>query len=251
MQPTLYATFDALGPAQAALATLLRRGVQPEDVSLICRRPTNGSREPQLLDDLEGIDTAPEGESGFRPPIESEGSYVYEGRRGGGIATSTRDDSVSGVEEMDEGQEAAEDMIYPSSGTSFSSQEGHDVGMAATTGFFQTTRPSEGTIGTPLPSDKDLDALEEELSPMLVPGIGIVIGSGALATFAETERGDIAQHLVEQGVPEENAQDYAREYRSGKALLAVAVPIGGGEATTVEETLNQYNPNAVVSYPAA
>lgn len=71
------------------------------------------------------------------------------------------------------------------------------------------------------------------LISILVPGVGIVIGAGALATAAAAAAGTTAAgaiaggmtgYLADQGVPTDAAKSYQETVKNGGALLALRVP---------------------------
>src|SRR5688500_5835502 len=116
MDPTLFASYRDPDAAERAFNALLDAGVQPEDLSLLVNNFAEGG--PTTSSDLTGtydpaVGSALVDMTVGEAHIETEGSFVHESQIGGGINTSTREDSVSGVEEMDDGQAVAEDMIYP------------------------------------------------------------------------------------------------------------------------------------------
>src|SRR5262249_28026993 len=73
------------------------------------------------------------------------------------------------------------------------------------------------------------------LATLFFPGIGLVVGGGALAaaiaaaagtTAAGAVAGGVYGHLKDQGVPEEVARNYSRTFEQGGAILAVNTPSG-------------------------
>jgi hypothetical protein len=84
---------------------------------------------------------------------------------------------------------------------------------------------------------------------VLVPGIGLVIGGGALATAlagaaATTAAGAIAGgvtgYLKDQGVPDEYATKFSETYARGGAILTISVPSGDVDSATAEGVLAKY-----------
>jgi hypothetical protein len=241
MQPTVYASFTNAELAERTVGALLEQGVSADDLSLIVY--SNG----QGQDPEHAVQMIDSGEAGA--PVlgqqrdQREGSYLYESQVGGGIETSERNDSVSSVDEMDNAQEAAEDMIYPESGASFGRQEGHDVMEATHRSFFNTTRPGDEGLGTGETLRDDMTAVEEsELRSLMVPGVGLVLGGGALATNLigvgiATERGgnpadSMSQYLIDEGVELEQARGLIEDFESQGAIVSISVPPGtvNGEA---------------------
>jgi hypothetical protein len=84
---------------------------------------------------------------------------------------------------------------------------------------------------------------------ILVPGIGLIVGGGALATAlagaaATTAAGAIAGgvtgYLKDQGVPEGIAAQAQNVHEKGGAILSLSVPSGPVDATTAETVLAKY-----------
>ncbi len=131
---------------------------------------------------------------------------------GGGIATITSDDDVSELSEMDDSQSAAEDLNSP---------------------FTASPRPT---------SDPDHDA-DDSLEAVTIPGFGIVLGGGALATAAlvfanhvETEGlGELEMFLRSEGVPPETAAELVLVVHGGGAIISVAVAPAATNPLEVEE----------------
>jgi hypothetical protein len=250
MDPTYVASFDDAGAAERAFVSLLDQGVLPEDLSLIVNEYSGspagaGDYDLPAVNSLEGF--AP-GEGG----VEEEGSFVHESQVGGGISTSSPDDAADSIDQLDDGQAVAEEQLYPESGVSFSSQEEHDVKEAATTGFFNTTAPDQRSLGgnpsTPAPT--------LELTSLNVAGLGRVVGDGVLATLAvgaanarahgAEPPADLADYLLDAGVPQEMVADLDATFRSGGGILAVAVRPGDITATEVESILERTGVNDYV-----
>jgi hypothetical protein len=235
MQPTVYASFQDPVTAEELVGALLDEGVSPEDISLIAHS-RHSSRFRQAPEALEVVDAGETKEEMIgNPRLEKEGSFRYESSVGGGISTSSREDSVSSVDEMDNGQEVAERMSRPVRGLSYGSEEALDIAEAAVTGFFHTTKP-EGQpdfAGENEPAEPFSEA--DELDPIVVPGVGLVMGGGVLATDVlgagvAVERGgdlpaSLANYLVDQQVRGDIAALMIEDLDGGGAILAVALPL--------------------------
>lgn len=92
------------------------------------------------------------------------------------------------------------------------------------------------------------------LVSILVPGIGLVIGGGALATAlagaaATTAAGAIAGgatgYLKDQGVPEEKAHEFSGHIERGGAIVSISVPSGNLDYTTAQSLFAKYSENDV------
>lgn len=233
----LYAAFTDAAAAQAAYAALLRSGATTEDVSLVVRRLDEvlESGPPLLAENRLEDATAFVGRADDPEPTDltdlndpaNDIRVLTESPIGGGIATDTRDDSVSGIEEMDDSQSAAEDMISPPLDRPASRHEVDDLQLTLETGF-PTPVPTIDKEGELLPDDPDADLKADTLA---VPGFGVVAGLGGLATacldWADPGERDIRESLVnylyEEGMGETQAQRYADRLHDGGALLEVTL----------------------------
>jgi hypothetical protein len=261
MDPTLFAAFCNPGSGERAFSDLLDIGVQPEDLSLVISSKANGGQAIETSDRAVVYDAGSvNGLNNFvagHQRIENEGSFVHESSIGGGISTSSRNDSVSGVEEMDDSQKAAEDELYPETGRPYSYQEAHDVAEAANKGFFNTTEPDEPTIGA-IGGPDDGPEITFDVSSINVNGIGRVIGDGTLATLAtgaavaantggESAVG-LSDYLVDAGVPSEEVDDFYAPFSEGGAILAATIRPGDANALTAEELLTRLGAAVVRTY---
>lgn len=254
MQQTFYASFPDEEHAEIAIGGLLDAGIAAEDLSAVIYR--NNAADVPLQDSGAGLSLVGSGETAidFATPQaeQKEGSYRYESQIGGGISTSNPDDAVSGIEEMDDASAVAEDMIYPASGASYSSQEGHDVIEGAVTGFFDTTKPEDSALygNREEQAHANTDLVEEsDLDSLMVPGLGLVLGGGALATQVigagvATEAGgrpaaSIAEYLKDLNVPIDETYKLAQDFEKGGAIVSVVLPIGEVQQEEIEDFLTR------------
>lgn len=95
------------------------------------------------------------------------------------------------------------------------------------------------------------------LAALFIPGFGIVIGGGALATAVASAigtaaagaiAGGVTGYLKDQGVPEAVAQQYEETLGGGGALMTVRLPSGDVTRATVDEVLAKYAAKNVRSY---
>jgi hypothetical protein len=123
-------------------------------------------------------------------------------------------------------------------------------------------------IGTPTRSDVAIRAAKgagfgvavgaaAALAAMFVPGIGLVLGAGALATALGATAGTIAGgaaigavvgYMMDQGVPAEIAARYKDSLRTGGAMLAVTVPYGDADQAAIEDALVKYDATDINLY---
>src|SRR5688500_16479919 len=114
MDPTLFATFKDADAAERAFNALLDFGVQPEDLSLLVNEYAQGGPpagptldEIEATSDLDGVydPSIANGLGGIglgEIRLEDEGSHRFESQIGGGISTSTRNDSADSIDQMDD-----------------------------------------------------------------------------------------------------------------------------------------------------
>ena len=95
------------------------------------------------------------------------------------------------------------------------------------------------------PGAPDLTAL----ASILIPGVGLIVGGGALATaligaagatVAGAAAGGVVGYLKDQGVPEEESQRFSNVYEQGGAILNVSAPSGDIDGASIETILNKY-----------
>ena len=95
------------------------------------------------------------------------------------------------------------------------------------------------------------------LAAVLVPGVGLVVGGGALAmaaagaagaTVAGAAAGGVTGFLKDQGVPDDDLETYNKTLQGGGAIMTVvALDETVGQAT-VEEVLRKYS-GTISLYP--
>lgn len=87
------------------------------------------------------------------------------------------------------------------------------------------------------------------ITSIIVPGIGLVAGGGALATAlagaagataAGAVAGGVTGYLKDQGVPEDLAQRVESRIKTGGALLSIIVPSNSVDQTTATGILEKY-----------
>jgi hypothetical protein len=244
-------------------AALLDEGVRPEDLSVVVEegfssRVSNGDAmggPPRLEADLiakptgrEEMDYASTGE------IEMDRSYeaannqrgvIYESEIGGGISTASPDDSVSSIEEMDDASEIAERTLDPLG--DFDARNGppsamgpdpEDVPENLSRGGSPTgIHGQEGGLGV---------GVLAALIPAVVPGVGVVMGDGPLASdlLAEEERAmdeGVIPFLRSQGLPDGEAAKFEAALASGGGILEVTAASGEASGRQVLGVLESHN----------
>jgi len=243
---TFYATFEDAGSARQLVQELVGIGIGPDDVSLIVPGETGGNdatvgdasyfvgREDDPVSD----DLVPQ-DSPITDKITFQESSIS------GIDTSNSDTNVESVDQMEDSQEAAEDLISPYAGISQGEHEADDLVLAVNTGF-PTDVPLIDDVreGDTYRQDQMSDGFES----IDVPGFGAVMGGGELSTvvlgFAEgVDRQDrtlLLDHLKDEGVPESRAQDLWSALRNGASLIAIEVTPGQVDEGRIERLAEWY-----------
>jgi len=95
------------------------------------------------------------------------------------------------------------------------------------------------------------------LACIAVPGFGLVVGGGALATAIAATAGATAAgalaggvhgYLKDQGVPDDAIGMYGEAYNAGDTLVAVTLPSNNVNVNTAYEIFSKYNGKHINSY---
>lgn len=124
-------------------------------------------------------------------------------------------------------------------------------GLTATTGADAAYGAAKGlTFGAGL-------GILGALAALTIPGLGLVIGAGALATAvggaaaAGAAAGGLVGYLKDQGMGEEVAAQYHARIATGGAILALQLPSGDLDEKVAESLLVKYEAAGVfTSYPS-
>ncbi len=124
-----------------------------------------------------------------------------------------------------------------------------DIEDAAKTGI-STTTPGDAAAGAAKGAGIGLGlGVLAGLGSLLIPGVGLVIGSGALATAlggavgataAGAVAGGVTGFFKDQGINEPTAQHYNDTISSGGAVLAVTLPSNKVDVAMAQTVLNKY-----------
>ena len=280
MKPTLYASFTDPNFAEKAAGALLDHGVNAEDISIVVH-PTAEQRF--------------QGPSG--PGYEGASSIMYDTGTGGGawdpLNNKLKSDSqgTGGVvglttdpmvdEYMDKRKREA-DSANASASTATAAAPNHegDVGVeppkvapthekdrvssydidhAAKAGVTTTTlADAESGAATGAEIGLGLGTLAA-LAAITVPGFGLVVGGGALATAlagmaasagAGAIAGGVTGFLKDQGVPTEVIPHLVEGYEKGGAILAVTIRDEGVDQNKAQALLHKYGASKVGTYNA-
>lgn len=222
MAHTIYASFADAALAEKAVGALLDHGAENKDISLV-------SRERNY--DLPKFDDEVHASAAVR---ERERELAYAGSAVG--ASSAPSNTMVIDHNTGEGDK-----------TEFAAKQG----ISTTTGADAADAAVTGTgIGL------GVGALAA-LASLMIPGFGIVIGGGALATAlagaagataAGAIAGGVTGYLKDQGVPEHVATDYSKAVENGGAFLTIEVPTGSVDRFKAEEIIGKYNATNINAY---
>jgi len=98
------------------------------------------------------------------------------------------------------------------------------------------------------------------LAAVTIPGFGLILGGGALATAlagmaGATAAGAVAGgsfgYLKDQGVPAESVDYYHQTVSGGGALVSVSVPSGEISETEIRDIMSKYASREIEMFPVA
>jgi hypothetical protein len=258
---TFYASFPEPAKAQYVALTLLSEGIQPDDISVVAH--ANGTEAALVAEEIEpsedatafvGREDDPDQDS-LIPEVRDSTSYMVqrEAATGGGIATSTPDDNVSRYEEMDDIEAAESDMLDQPADRPHSRHEVDDLQLTMSTGFPTNVPVIDDFEPQRLPGES---ALTHGLEAIKVPGLGVVMGGGALATAAldlsdgSADAKRLVSHLQDEGVPPQAAEGILEELQHGGAVLAVALVPGESDPDRLQELASRNGATKAEMYDA-
>lgn len=94
------------------------------------------------------------------------------------------------------------------------------------------------------------------LAALFIPGVGLVLGGGALATaamagtgtiIAGAAAGGLAGYLKDQGVPDDIITHYSNAFTEGGSIVAIAVPSGSLAPETAEGLFTKYGADNIAT----
>lgn len=261
---TFYAAFPSVGQARATVGDLLRGGVAPDDLSVLSRddSPDGGSsrgihEETHSVGDATafvGREDDPRLDEFVPAGAEyTEMTSVEEAKGVYGISTAETESNVESLDQNTDGQEQVDRDTYGESRTQ-SEHERDDLNLVLRTGF-----------PTPIPLLDDVkdtetqlqDQMSDALDVLVIPGRGILMGGGALATAAldfirpeEPSPNALIDHLLDEGVPRREAEAYQAAFKEGWTLLAVNVTPGVVSEQGVEQIALRNGAERLAMYDA-
>jgi len=228
LRNTIYTSFNDPDLAERAAGALLDHGVSPDDISLIqSTKKISPSAEDVMPHQVP-------------PPI-----YVVPNI--GGMTTGLSPQGIAPMIAIDADDETV--------------QYAHDP-------IRQLEDEAKHGISTTTPEDAEVGALKGGawgaglgaaaiLATMFVPGIGVVLGGGALASAigaflasagAGAVVGGVTGYLKDQGVESKVAEIYNNAVIAGGAVLALTLPSGEVDEAAAWTILDKYAAQNVTSY---
>jgi hypothetical protein len=284
MGNTIYASFADPSLAEKAAGALLDHGVRSEDLSIVSSH-TDASGQTTTSSSSYGAsrgdgdnDLKNAGDAGMGYMAAAGDKVAEAGNRTmAGIhdalgndageakyeAAADRQNRESHQHMGAAGSEArdATDMSGSGGTTSRSTDtdSGDDIENSAKHGISTTTGADAGA-GAVKGAGWGLGiGAAAALASLFIPGVGLVVGGGALATAlgglaaatgAGAAAGAVTGYLKDQGVDEHVAADYDRTVQGGGAVLAVTAPSGDCSREEIQEVLTKYGASNVNAYEA-
>jgi hypothetical protein len=249
---TFYASFQSLGKAQSAVHELISGGVDPGDLSLVAC--LNGDESGPMRETAASVGDAtafvgrkddPDRDSIYQHHAGIEELETTEFSRLSPLDTSNIATDVESIDQMDDPQTEMELESRPWGGISQGRHEMDEVALSVTTGFPTMVKEMDdlypGELGLQEQNEDSIEKIE-------IPGYGIVIGGGLMATaaldFAKSGGSCPSQGLVDQltddGVPKGVARKLHSAFASGQAVLAVLITPGELNEEAVEEIAERH-----------
>jgi len=263
MQETIYATFADASDAERAAGALLDNSVHNQDLTII-RRHDGATKsvagpwqvQPDTTEDRP-MDTT---ELFDRLPKDADGNIIDGGLEFGDDVDTRVTNMPGNIESGMTGMPLStpsyaaspNEPAYTSAvNTSLDSQAAEiDSERAAKQGITVTTAGDAG-IGAAKGAGWGLGiGAVAALVSLFIPGVGLVIGGGALATAigaaaAATGAGAVAGaltgYLKDQGFEEQDSKRVEEVVAGGGALLSVTLPSGNVEAPQAWEIIEKYH----------
>ncbi len=266
----LYASFADAAMAEKAAGALLDFGVRQEDLSLVANDQYGQTRESytaQTADpNVAAGATGAYGTEGTAAGCDTTGSVA-----GRNVAVYDNPATTSmgavglgntGLGNTGYGTGAgvlpvAGDMNPLDQGGPDSAASQGDVETAAKHGI-STTTPEDAGEGAVKGTGIGLGVgILASLAALTIPGVGLVLGGGALAAAlgataltagAGAIAGGATGYLKEQGIPADAADRYHGAVAGGGAVLSLSIPSGKVDQATAQEILAKYGAADVNAY---
>ncbi len=262
----LYASFADAAMAEKAAGALLDYGVRQEDISLVANDQYGQTRESYTAQTADPAYTA-----GTTGTVGTTGAFGAEGASAGygagepalgtgsalGTVPSMEGRSIGVYNNPDSGVGTAGDLNPMDQGGPDSYAAQGDVETAAKHGI-STTTPEDAGEGAVKGTGIGLGVgILASLAALAIPGVGLVLGGGALAAAlgataltagAGAIAGGATGYLKDQGVPADVAERYHGTVTGGGAVLSINVPSGKVDLTEAQTLLSKYGAADLNSY---
>ena len=219
----LYASFADASLAEKAAGALLDYGVRQEDLSLVAHDDYGKTRQTTY-----GAETAV--------------GTTYGTEMAGGAYSAVPITASGDMNPMDQGGPDS-----AANNTDLSAKHG-----------LSTTTPEDAGEGAVKGTGIGLGVgILASLAALAIPGVGLVIGGGALASAlgataltagAGAIAGGATGYLKEQGVPGEVAERYHGAVQGGGAMLSVKLPSGDVDQAMAQGVLTKYGASDMSAY---
>jgi uncharacterized membrane protein len=267
MGNTIYASFNDPGLAEKAAGALLDHGVRPEDISVV--RSHNGE-----------VDTSNYGTTTVPTTDTPTTSNATLGTTTGGAVSADPNLSIGGSTSMSDAltqsPQTARNHTVDANGTTtgYGTTDNRLDAVNHPDVITDTSEDTENTakhgISTTTAGDAGAGALKGTawglgigavavLASLFVPGVGLVVGGGALASAlgavaasagAGAAAGAVTGYLKDQGIDDQAAHQYGEAVSGGGAILAVSLPSGTCDESEGRSILEKYGAINVNSYSA-
>lgn len=289
----LYASFADASLAEKAAGALLDYGVRQEDISLVAHDDYGQARTSSTATGI-GRGASSAGDSAVDMTKSAGDRLAQAGDRVAGAVTGafgaegTAAGYDTGASERAGRADVRTGMAGDEAGVHGSASQAGSTGVysAPASGVGSDLNPldqgapdsaaSQGDtataakhgISTTTPEDAGEGAVKgtgiglgvgilASLAALTIPGIGLVLGGGALAAAlgataltagAGAIAGGATGYLKDQGVPHEAAERYHSTVSGGGAVLSINVPSGDVDQATAEAVLSKYGAGDVNAY---
>jgi hypothetical protein len=258
----LYASFADAAMAEKAAGALLDYGVRQEDISLVANDQYGKTRESYT--DPAYVPGAATGAFGAEGASAGYGTAIGEPALGTlgtgaglGAVQSMEGRSIGVYNNPASGAGTAGDLNPMDQGGPDSYAAQGDVETTAKHGI-STTTPEDAGEGAVKGTGIGLGVgIIASLAALAIPGVGLVLGGGALAAAlgataltagAGAIAGGATGYLKDQGVPADVAERYHGTVTGGGAVLSLNVPSGKVDVTEAQTILSKYGAADLNSY---
>ena len=247
----IYASFSDAAQAEKAAGALLDHGIRTEDISIVAHDAYHNTRQTSGTNFSNAA-------RGTGNTLAGTGDRLAGAATGAVGATALSAGYANAAAERGAGGTTTTDTGYENRAvTNEMDEDDSSVDNAAKHGI-STTTPEDAGEGAVKGTGIGLAVgAVAALASLLVPGVGLVLGGGALASAlggtalaagAGAIAGGATGYLKDQGVPSDMAQQYHSTVENGGALLSVNTPSGNATEADVQSVIAKYGGSNVNSY---